>query len=655
MSCNRCANQATAAMTAAGTPASQAQATWAMVHQHLPRCRSCGRFLSPVASRCRNPRCGARGERQGKPRRWPPARVAFTVDRSKIGQAVAGGDTPEQGEHREALAGVDVAVARPEPAGDSAPLPSRCPACQAFVSADEGNCNNPLCPDKRARPGVPGPENGWEWARPAMASLPGDNLRRRLGIPLDATVSVFDSPGGRGLNWHDPERRGLFGGDQEEFLDLADTRRVDLLLADPARSGFVKIDDQAWDEAHPFIVNPLIKAPGVNPDEVEATEALLEPSTKPEGVRPFTFRHPGSWADWDWRAVSSKRNKARDFLRMFPENRLDVPLDFTRGEDDYHVGVKTPRQYAADQLSLWGIAGRGHHGEAKRLAERCGLLLVGDDTCPLQPPEPGVGNPHYLFDYRVDGSPIVAFALDLNKHHLYAWPGDGRDHKRGWDEMANIIGRDECLHNRQNWVVVRMGWDSAGTKRHDSVNLNFGWRGQTAEAQPIAATVAEALLRAGHDPDAPLSYAVYQDGRRQQVQTTVRQAAAGHAARPAPAAQHVNEVGQQILGQVVEPYARWRSRGAVNSTPQARRAANELSRAAREMRLLIVHTSLPADSPLEGRVKAFIERRREWGNDFTGMMAEFSLIKQEVHNQFRRDRDRLNRMYGAGFVERFAG
>jgi hypothetical protein len=135
----------------------------------------------------------------------------------------------------------------------------------------------------------------------------------------------------------------------------------------------------------------------------------------------------------------------------------------------------------------------------------------------------------------------------------------------------------------------------------------------------------------------------------------VRQAAAGHVARPAPAAQHVNEVGQQILGRVVEPYARWRSQGAVNGSPQARRAANELSRAAREMSLQLVYTSLPADSLLERRIKVFIEQRREWGNDFTGMMAEFSLIKQEVHNQFRHDRDKLNRMYGAGFVDRFVG
>jgi hypothetical protein len=67
MSCNRCAQQATAAMAAAGVPASQAQAAWADDGQKsgqrpVPgqrpvsgRCDRCGAFVAK--GRCRNPKC----------------------------------------------------------------------------------------------------------------------------------------------------------------------------------------------------------------------------------------------------------------------------------------------------------------------------------------------------------------------------------------------------------------------------------------------------------------------------------------------------------------------------------------------------------------------------------------------------------------------
>ena len=69
-------------------PASQVQATWAMVHQHLPRCQRCGRFLSPRNPVCKNPSCGMKGEQQGEPRPWPPKGVRFTTDASKVGEPV---------------------------------------------------------------------------------------------------------------------------------------------------------------------------------------------------------------------------------------------------------------------------------------------------------------------------------------------------------------------------------------------------------------------------------------------------------------------------------------------------------------------------------------------------------------------------------------
>ena len=61
MSCNRCANQATAAMTAAGVPARQAQAAWAAgglksAQRPVPgRCIRCGAFVA--RGLCHNPKC----------------------------------------------------------------------------------------------------------------------------------------------------------------------------------------------------------------------------------------------------------------------------------------------------------------------------------------------------------------------------------------------------------------------------------------------------------------------------------------------------------------------------------------------------------------------------------------------------------------------
>ncbi len=56
MTCNRCADQAEAAMQAAGVPASQTQATWASDAQHPAQCLACGAFTTQ-GGECVSPRC----------------------------------------------------------------------------------------------------------------------------------------------------------------------------------------------------------------------------------------------------------------------------------------------------------------------------------------------------------------------------------------------------------------------------------------------------------------------------------------------------------------------------------------------------------------------------------------------------------------------
>jgi hypothetical protein len=111
MSCNRCANQATATMAAAGVSPRQTQATWAMVYQHLPRCQGCGRFLSPRNPQCHYTHCRMRGQAQGYPGRWPPALVAFTTRRERVGRAITETDVLERMIRRnpDALAGMVLA------------------------------------------------------------------------------------------------------------------------------------------------------------------------------------------------------------------------------------------------------------------------------------------------------------------------------------------------------------------------------------------------------------------------------------------------------------------------------------------------------------------------------------------------------------------
>jgi len=185
MSCNNCATQATQTLTEVGVPSGQVQATWAMVHQHLPRCQRCGRFLSPRSPVCKNPSCKLVGRQQGAPRPWPPVGVAFTTDVSKVGEPVASNDTAPEAdadalsydEQREesiadltdedtlrGLARDDVVPAVRRAArqrleelgvpfdqledavrGAARLALPRCPSCGAWMSRSRGVCRNPKC------------------------------------------------------------------------------------------------------------------------------------------------------------------------------------------------------------------------------------------------------------------------------------------------------------------------------------------------------------------------------------------------------------------------------------------------------------------------------------------------------------------------------
>jgi hypothetical protein len=183
MSCNNCATQATKTLTTVGVPSGQVQATWAMVHQHLPRCQKCGRFLSPRNPVCTNLKCKLVGEQQGEPRTWPPAGVAFTTDVGKVGEPVTAyasspdADTLSYDEQRaldaaaltdeDTLSGLAQDDAVPAvrraacqrleelgvpfvPAEDAMHAaarrrPAHCPNCGAFMSRSRGVCRNPHC------------------------------------------------------------------------------------------------------------------------------------------------------------------------------------------------------------------------------------------------------------------------------------------------------------------------------------------------------------------------------------------------------------------------------------------------------------------------------------------------------------------------------
>ena len=661
MSCGTCSEKTKAAVSAAtGAPVATGVLTRA------PRqCPQCKRFV-PKDGQCR--RCPAltQGEPQAdaQPVRRPPTPL------------VAGsGDEPDaqsaQPAHIVPRHKTSARAALPRVTADSLPL--RCDSCGTFVG-EEGACNNLLCPAKRAAPGVPSAENGWNWKRPD-GKCPGDTLRRKYKIPLDATVEISESMygstelaevgSGRGeIKFHDPaKRRGTWGADQEEFLDETEMAGALRLARKSGESGFVKIDGQEWDQSHPVIVNPLIEATGVDMAEIERQERGMT-WKEPEAIGgEATFSVPQKWEQWNFHD-DHDADKMRHFLKQFPLSRIDVPYNFTYhcphdGDHDYTCqdGVQTPRQFAAHRLGVYGFGAQGHHPEAKRMAEQCGVTLVADAQCPMQPPVSGQGNPAYLFDYTVDGAPITGFAMDLNRHQVYAWPDDEREHKTGWDNMGVAIGSEVLRHNRQNMAIVHLNWKTKGTKRHDDLEVNMGAAGDemTAEkARQAAATIATFAIRAGHDPEANIEYSVPNPKSPREpnkVKTTLREASAGHVARPAPPALRLTESGQQLKDAVLAPYAHWRANPPLDGTPGAKRAANQMAQAASSIRQAITDAGMK-DGALSQDLTEFAEKKDEWAENFGGMLAAFSILKQRSHSLFRGDPKAWDR-FGAGFVRAF--
>jgi ribosomal protein S18 acetylase RimI-like enzyme len=96
MSCNRCNGQAAPAMTAAGVPEHQtSQATWSIIHQHLPRCAGCGRWMNLGNLQCSNAECGLRGERQGEAQDRPLPETLDADQRRDIGMKMCRPDDVE--------------------------------------------------------------------------------------------------------------------------------------------------------------------------------------------------------------------------------------------------------------------------------------------------------------------------------------------------------------------------------------------------------------------------------------------------------------------------------------------------------------------------------------------------------------------------------
>jgi len=532
----------------------------------------------------------------------------------------------------------------------------RCPHCQAIL--EDGACGNDLCSSRLAAPGVPGPENGYRWVRP-KGPCPSDALRKKYNIPPDAVVEVGASWGGGRitLTFHDPRRRGLWGEEQEEFLQGAEPNQATALARNPGASGFVSISEEEWEKTHPTRTNPLIDVPGVDVATVEARERELEPAPKqPETAPPTRFTPSAKWRSWDEKHWKRTAEREAEFLAAYPD--LDAPLDFTvhtdYGEHQNHLGIKTPRQVAGSYYALWGIGSHAHHEEAERLAAACGVQLIAGDLCPMVPPGRGQGNPLYLFDYQVDGEPVGAFGFELNRHLLYGFPYDERDHKHGWDALPRVVGWEEGKRNWQNWAIVHLGWnpESGGTQRHSGVEIEYGVAKDEAEARAGAQVIAAMLLRTGHDPQAECRYEVVAGEERRQVTTTVGGAAAGHQARPAPRVLAVTPAGRELLTSVLRPYQTWQFQRPTAGTPEAKRAANQLKRAALSLREGLRQAHCEDEGLLHALAQFSADAKDRAEGDPGGMIADFCLLKQRAHNLMRGS-DWAREVFGGGFVQQF--
>lgn len=549
--------------------------------------------------------------------------------------------------------------ARPLPgtaAGPPPPLPSAriiCPFCHKPQA--ESVCRNPLCPSRWKPPGVPAPDNGWRWARPDVpfGQTVGDDLRSKYQIPSAAAAIVCPSHSGMWeIEFYDPARRGMFSSGQLVHTDPQDYGAIEKAMQRPDRSGFVRLADDEMDRLCPQIIEPLVAAPGVNRRVVEQVEAELaarRPPAEPElPPPPVEFVRPAHWQEWDKADLARKLEREQEFLAQFGAV-MDVPMQFSY-EGRAERELLTPRQFAARRLGLYGIGSHRHHEHALELATRCGVTLTNEETCPVGLPMVSLqGNAEYLLDYTVDGQPIAAFGLDMNRHLMFCFPDDFRMHAHGWDVISRQRDWADDMNNRQNWVVVHVDED-VGTKRHAGINVDAR-RHAPADREAITREVAELLLRLGHDPEAPISY---WRGENDRATMTLHEAAAGHAARSTPAGLAVTESGQRLLRQVVEPYLEWAFQHPVSGTPQATRAANQLARAARYMREALVEIGVGDERLLHDLTEFSLTARDQAEQNVTVMLATFNGLKAGVHVYLRESPQAAAR-YGAGLARLFCG
>lgn len=573
------------------------------------------------------------------------------------------------------VAAAPVAEAAPvvERAGD------RCPLCRSVLI--DGQCPSPICSSRWREPlagEAPGTENGWRWLRPAEDVLPGDDLRAKRGIPPTALVRVMDWGDGHryGLEWFDPTRSGVLDAVQRDWVFEPYLRRkLDTWAKDPGRSGFVVIDDEAWDQAHPSTINPLLDMPGAARSVVEQAEATLLAQPLPDRTpqREVLFIKDENWRQMDKLNEGPRPERLARFERVFPPAQWDVPMDITIRDGDWRCldAHTTPRAFAAFRLYMWGLGGQGHHPRAQQLAEQCGLELTAEELCPMQPPLPGDGNPEYLLDYTVDGQRIVAFALDLNRHVLYGIPSDTRDHHDGWDSIDRVAGHEAVRHGVQNWVTVGLGReDTERTARHASVWVYFGQGNMpAAEAHARAVVVAEALVRLGHDPQAEV---FYEEGAGQ-VETTVGALAREHRSRAAttgPAAARpgaeagasralsaqwrITKAGARLWQEIAEPARAWGDQRPARGSVAANLAAQELGRAALCLREALLTIDVSDGRLLHDLAEFSVGAATQAQRDPVAMIGQFSRLKALTHVHLRRS-PRAAQEYGEDFARVFGG
>lgn len=551
------------------------------------------------------------------------------------------------------IASVDVDLSRQQ---------LHCPTCGAFL-AGEGVCNNPLCLDKAAAPGVPSAANLWRWKRPkGSGSDDADAVRKLYKIPKNALVEVGkDGWGADVLRWFDPNRSSWFGVEQEQEIDERALQFARKLAQDPALTGFIEIDKQAWDKAHPQIVSDLIATPGVNRLDVEGAEQGLAIRVFDEAeyaYDPATYVNldlPKRFDSEKFGGIDGKKKLREEFRELFPDlNRMGCFAENAKSVAD--TNYTSLREYATRKMDLWGVGGTGQHvANAVQLADQIGIRLVAEDTCPIEPPLPGIGNHMYLFDYRVDGMAINTLAFDTNTHALAALPPDERIHKLGWANIDKILGYETTRHNRQN--LVMLSFDENGDERslrHSDVELS-GDTGEIGAKQ--AKLICAMLLKAGHDPQARIRYSdLDEQGRRIEVATTIEKVAQGYQGRAVPPGWQLSESGSFHMRVIQQAYGSIRYKSDLEpGSPMVKQAMNRMSLAAYHMKDVVTDCKLPGCDAILARFDTFKDRSREkyWLDHPKEMLTEFALMKQALHDILKEHRPKVEARLGKGFVHQF--